>query len=102
VLILKLLEAPKQTQWSPGSKFTVAPNGPQVLGRGPKSDLKFDHPSVSVDHAQFINKDKAWFVEDLGSRDGTRINGRRLQARSPSFCEQRMLGDGDRLFRRRA
>jgi len=97
LLILKLLESPAQTNLNSGYVFEISQNGPQVLGRRPDCDLHLDHPNVSSEHAQFVAKDSGWYVEDLGSRNGTLINGRRLQPRSPKFCEQRLLCDGDQV-----
>ena len=44
-------------------------------------------PSVSRKHARFWFEDGEWFVEDLGSSNGTYVNNRRI--------EQEKLAEGD-------
>lgn len=48
-----------------------------LVGRDPHSGLPFDHPEVSRRHAR-IFFDGAWQVEDLGSTNGTWVDGRRV------------------------
>ncbi len=48
------------------------------VGRKPGSDLLLSHPTVSGKHARFdIRKDELWLI-DLGSTNGTFVNGKRL------------------------
>ncbi len=49
-----------------------------VVGRSKDADLTVDDSSVSRRHARFYRADDVWFVEDLGSRNGTELNGRRV------------------------
>jgi hypothetical protein len=51
-----------------------------VVGRSEKADIVLDDSSVSRRHARFFRERDAWFVQDLRSRNGTDLNGRRLQA----------------------
>lgn len=53
---------------------------PTVVGRGATADLSFADPGVSRRHASFDRQDAAWSVSDLGSANGTKVNGRRLSA----------------------
>lgn len=48
------------------------------IGRRPDADLVLDARAASRRHARIIAADGAWWVEDLGSRLGTRQDGRRL------------------------
>lgn len=41
-------------------------------------------------HCQFYQQDQSWYVRDLGSRNGTRVNGERIQLATK-------LKDGDRI-----
>lgn len=46
-----------------------------VIGRADDVDIVVDEASVSRRHAKLFVRDGAWFVEDLQSRNGTRVNG---------------------------
>jgi two-component system, cell cycle response regulator len=58
-----------------------------VVGRGSDCDIQIDRDSVSRRHARVYRVDDQWFVEDLGSTNGSYINDVPIQ-RSP-------LRDGD-------
>ena len=61
------------------------------LGRHPLSDVRFDAErdlDVSSRHAAVIHKADAFVIQDLGSRNGTFVNGTRITADTP-------LQDGD-------
>lgn len=61
--------------------------GPFVIGRGRSSDLWIDDPAVSEHHADLTLSDEGWLLRDVGSRNGTRVNGWRI--------DQAPLVDGD-------
>lgn len=46
-----------------------------LLGRAPECDLKFDDPSLSRNHARLRHHGRGWQLEDLGSKNGVRVNG---------------------------
>jgi len=46
-----------------------------VIGRDPGCDLRFDDPMVSRRHARVRLERGLWLIEDLGSRNGTRVDG---------------------------
>jgi hypothetical protein len=46
---------------------------------------------ISRQHARLMLHDKAWYVEDLGSKAGTRINNTRLLPNQPMQLEHGML-----------
>lgn len=48
------------------------------LGRSPDCAVSVDDPSVSREHAVVRGRPGRWFIEDIGSRNGTRVNGSRL------------------------
>lgn len=46
------------------------------VGRAPECGLRLDHPSVSRRHAEFLRQDCDWRLIDLGSKNGSFLNGR--------------------------
>jgi hypothetical protein len=54
------------------------PFGETVVGRDVSCTLRFNDPSVSRKHLRFIRREEEVFVEDLGSSNGTLLNGRKL------------------------
>src|SRR5438128_12203630 len=63
---------------------------PFVVGRHPDSDHRVSDPTISRRHCAFSVRGGRVWVEDLGSRNGTLLNGEPL-------TEARPLRDGDRL-----
>lgn len=56
------------------------------LGRHPLSDVRFDAErdlDVSSRHAAIVRKGDAFVIQDLGSRNGTFVNGQRINADTP-------------------
>jgi hypothetical protein len=51
------------------------PLGELIIGRGPECYLRVDEPMVSRLHAKLRVTPTTVFLEDLGSRNGSRING---------------------------
>lgn len=56
-------------------------NPPQtVVGRGSEADIRLDDPNISRRHVRFSAENDRWIAGDLGSTNGTRVNGRSLAA----------------------
>ena len=51
-----------------------------VVGRGPECELQIDDTYASQQHARLFGKNGAWYVEDLGSTNGTFVNEQKLAA----------------------
>jgi FHA domain-containing protein/uncharacterized protein DUF1707 len=49
-----------------------------TIGRSPACDCQLAEPSVSRRHAQLRADGERWLLTDLGSRNGTRVNGVRV------------------------
>lgn len=62
--------------------------GAVVLGRAADADLVCNDASMSRRHARVFLEDDTFFLEDLGARNGTFLNGQRVQGRA-------RLADGD-------
>src|SRR3954454_16950587 len=52
--------------------------GPVVLGRSRRCDYVLQEPSVSRCHAMLLRAPAGWTLFDLGSTNGTRVNGWRV------------------------
>jgi pSer/pThr/pTyr-binding forkhead associated (FHA) protein len=50
-----------------------------IVGRKPECDLRLDHKSVSKMHCVIVKTDGLLLVRDLGSTNGTRVNGQRVR-----------------------
>ena len=59
-----------------GSQFQLERN--TVVGRGATADVSLADPGVSRRHARLNRQDGGWVLEDLGSANGTMINGWRV------------------------
>jgi hypothetical protein len=61
----------------------VLPRGPRTvftIGRSPDCDLPLGDITVSWHHAELRRADQAWVLVDLGSKNGTRVNGWRADS----------------------
>jgi len=54
-------------------------SGGAVLGRSREADVVVDDPNVSRRHAEVRPSGGSWIVRDLGSTNGVKVNGRRIQ-----------------------
>jgi hypothetical protein len=61
-----------------------------LIGRGQDTDLRLSDPGVSRHHARVTLRDDAAWVEDLGSTNGTTVDG--VPVTSPTS-----IGSGQRL-----
>jgi pSer/pThr/pTyr-binding forkhead associated (FHA) protein len=59
-----------------------------TVGSSPRSRVMLDSPSVARNHCRIHRENGQWWVVDLGSMDGTRVNGERIEA-------ARLLQSGD-------
>jgi pSer/pThr/pTyr-binding forkhead associated (FHA) protein len=62
---------------------------PFRIGRSEAADLRVDAVEVSREHAEIIERNGAWLVRDLGSTNGTQVNGKPIK--------EALLADGDNL-----
>jgi len=65
-----------------GKRLTV--RNPIVnIGRGDYNDLVIPEPSVSASHAKLQRREGIWVLTDLGSTNGTFVDGERLTEETP-------------------
>lgn len=70
-----------------------------AIGRTLNNEFVIEHPSVSKRHARVIAEETDFALQDLGSINGTFINGRRVQrARLEDGCEVR-FGQASFVYR---
>ena len=68
----------------------VLMDGANVIGREPDATIQLDSRGVSRHHARILVSDGSAMLEDLDSKNGTLVNGRRITAPTP-------LSDGDAI-----
>ena len=60
----------------------ISRTAPVSIGREPGSDFVIDERTVSRRHAALHREGYGWVLEDLGSKNGTRVNGKRFGRRT--------------------
>jgi hypothetical protein len=83
-LVIERGEAADQTLSLEGSAATI--------GRGRESDIVLPEKGISRQHAQLQRQPEGWVLVDLGSTNGTRLNGQSLAPHKPE-----PLHGGDRI-----
>jgi hypothetical protein len=61
-----------------GKRLVVGPAG-VTLGRSRQCDVTVDDPNVSRTHAEVRPRGGSWVLSDLGSTNGSRLNGQRVE-----------------------
>lgn len=56
---------------------------PASVGRAPHCGVAVEHPSVSKEHARLVRDEGGLRVEDLGSTNGTFVNGQKVVEGAP-------------------
>jgi hypothetical protein len=65
-------------------------HSPFSIGRCETSNLRIDSAQVSREHAQIYQRGNIWTIRDLGSTNGTKVNGKAVR--------ESFLSDGDILM----
>jgi hypothetical protein len=74
----------------PGTEFELGDGA--MMGRAAGSDIPVDDPFASSVHARIFPRGQFMYIEDMGSTNGTYLNGRRLRA-----AERLKVGDTVRI-----
>ncbi|MCA9058809.1 MAG: FHA domain-containing protein, partial [Planctomycetaceae bacterium] len=62
-----------------GSRFELSSGGIAVIGRSIGSQIRLDDAEVSRQHARLMFDGQGFVLTDLGSVNGTRVNGRSIR-----------------------
>ena len=74
----------------PGTNFDLSEGA--TMGRADGSDIPIDDPFASSVHARIFPRGQFMYIEDMGSTNGTYLNGRRLRS-----AERLKVGDAVRI-----
>ena len=95
VIETRIAEAPGGSGGAGGARLEVAGGlvvalgaDPVLIGRLPECQVRIDDPNMSRRHAEVLGANGGYAVRDLGSTNGTLVNGRRIAGDMP-------LRDGD-------
>src|SRR6266480_3822813 len=75
----------------PGTVFELG-NGGATLGRSANADIDVDDPFASSAHARIFPRGDFMYIEDVGSTNGTYLNGRQVRR-----AEQLKMADTIRI-----
>ncbi len=81
----------------PGTSFPLA--GSTLIGRSPEAGVILGDASVSGEHALIERTSGGWRVSDLGSTNGTVVNGRPLDRRGVALRPGDLVGIGAVMLR---
>lgn len=78
----------------PGTTFDVGEGA--TLGRSNGADIRVDDPFASSAHARIFSRGDFLYVEDMGSTNGTYLNGRQLRtAERLKMADVIRIGDSE-------
>ena len=84
---------------SPGSAYDLSDGA--LLGRGDQADIRLEDGFASSQHARLIPQGDVMVLEDLGSTNGTYLNGEPLRGPQPLHAGDRIrIGDSEFSFER--
>jgi hypothetical protein len=82
---------------SPGERYDLF--GGLSIGRGTEADITIDDRFASTLHCRLYSRGPAYYLEDLGSTNGTYLNGRRVTGEAAlSDLDEVRVGDTEFRF----
>jgi sigma-B regulation protein RsbU (phosphoserine phosphatase) len=67
---------------NPGQRFVLSGDA-VLIGRQEDAAIYLDSLAVSRQHARIVRQDEVYFIEDVGSSNGTFLNGQRISGKMP-------------------
>ncbi len=74
-------------------RHTLSKFKPTVIGRGEETDVRLEIHGISRRHAHIEFSNDRWIIQDLGSTNGTLVNGKNIS--SKILCENDNIQLGD-------
>jgi len=62
------------------TKIAIGPEAPCTFGRAQSNTVVLSDASISRQHAKIYFRDGSYWIEDLGSKNGTKLGARRIDA----------------------
>lgn len=92
------LEVVAAMGYQPGTTFDVRDGA--MLGRSDSAEIRIDDPFASSAHARVFARGDFMYVEDMGSTNGTYLNGRQLKtAERLKMADVIRIGDTEYRYR---
>lgn len=93
---LKLINLRKELDFKVYESYSVQENS--TIGRSKKCDIYIPDPYLSKQHARIFFKDAEFYIEDLGSTNGTNVNGKKLGTRPLKLKDSDKISIGHMHF----
>jgi len=77
------------------------PMGKVSLGRGGENQIVLEDPRISRNHAEIFLRGNDWYLRDLGSTNGTYVNGYGVRERALESGDRVSLGGVELVFHNR-
>src|SRR5258708_7351936 len=73
-----------------------------VVGREPSCEIHIDNLGISRNHCPFLNKSDSFVLQDLGSSNGTYVNGRKITEHYLNDADEVIIGKYTLRFKNEA
>ncbi len=87
--VLRTVKTKKAADAKMKTAYRISGRG-VIVGRGKECDITVNHMFLSIEHFQIWYDEGCWYIGDMGSKNGTYLNGSKLKKVKP-------LSDGDEI-----